>query len=1201
MRRSRVPPHRSGGGGFRQALPAIRGLESIPGGATMRRVVMGGVVVVLWLLCVHADSAREGPAPPAADAVSRIAPAQYAGMVSVAMEAMRQFIGPRTDEDNRRFDALWAPLFHFPAPEVIAYLEKLTPLLEEFFSRRTEAALLRARMEEAWTAAMEAGCYGDAARSALCADEARLLAGELRRVVARMTALEAAIRALGDPPDPLAAKARARRRSDDALAYTRNALADPALRQIQATSTVKVVVSGQLVRETSGLGRIIRQPKGWRTPVWDEKSARERARSDRQDFREGTPPDPNDPTDTSGYFLPNERWVTSKPLDAKELQLGVPIDMNTAIVWNGLEFSGCMVNEWSGRPGLLGEKSGIHRRTVWGRLSEDARTIEELVLADTGRGHDGSDVSVHVIGMQMKALSRFDIREFTFQSGRWRKDFLYSRQIRSRRTEAAKDEVLPIFVHYGFKYFELAGRPMKESEVLKPADLESFTVTLMAFPPNRQADFAEERRKDGWRDAEASREEMLAWLAEGRDWQEGRGNPLEAKARRSDGRTADAEPAAEEADDTAGRIREHEANIQAIGRYLERLQADLKAEQDSRQPNPDRIAQIRFLIACQQSEIQSEQDLIASIRTGQIVHTRTPFDEICSREFRRKCTADAQGLSEVDRERRNVALLAERAGVLAQNTAFSEIQSIYADGAGLNPQRWRALRQRLQRGLQAQLEAESRSADTKTEEWENRVWAAEWVKTGADTAFGVVAAAGGFTVAKLAYSGVTSAVEKGLEQYLNTASPQEGLKHAVFYGFKGVITDYSDSADYVWTGVDAYRETPGSGTDKAVAVAQALGTKYAIKWGTNKASEYLSGWLVQKGKPPGWTTADSMEYARWKQQQEWDQALVRDWSDTYKAFRQAELTRAPAAEIDRLRLQVRTKSCSVNASYGAKVIMKHQVPPALSRGYAREMAAIHAEMVPDLRTAMRGRGFAGRGGRELDFQSIRNASSGDSVGVDHDLGLREQPDWIPDAAGKLRRNVWLTRDGRPASTMEAMEAAQEEWAKIYRRRTGYDAKTSFETITSSRHKEAYADRAWIRGDLDRVDPRWAQQAGDVTRVKAHEMMCNQPGLTHFQRVQEACRGTGKDIRTKLLPALQKIEADAGRTMTEADRQHHAEVKAYWTEVQDVMDRFGRGEIDPLELSRRMHLISGGRGVQDMVDRTGTMIEALGKELSKKKP
>ncbi len=250
-------------------------------------------------------------------------------------------------------------------------------------------------------------------------------------------------------------------------------------------------------------------------------------------------------------------------------------------------------------------------------------------------------------------------------------------------------------------------------------------------------------------------------------------------------------------------------------------------------------------------------------------------------------------------------------------------------------------------------------------------------------------------MAKLAYSGVTSAVEKGLEQYLNTESPKEGLKHAVFYGFKGVITDYSDSADYVWTGVDAYRETPGSETDKAAAVAQALGTKYAIKWGTNKASEYLSGWLVQKGKPPGWTTSDSMEYARWKQQQEWDQALVKDWEDTYKACRRAELTRAPAADVDSLRQQLRAKSCAVNASYGAKVIMKHQVPPALSRGYAREMAAIHQEMVPELGQAMRGRGFAGPGGRDLEFQPIRNASSGDNVGVDHDLGLREQPDWTP--------------------------------------------------------------------------------------------------------------------------------------------------------------------------------------------------------------
>lgn len=1172
----------------------------------MRRAAVVGIVITLWLLGGHADSAREGPAAPAADAVSRIAPAQYAGMVSAAMEAMRQFIGPRTDEENRKLEALWAPLFHFPCPEVIAYLEKLTPLLEEFFSRRTEAATLQARMEEAWTAAMEAGCYGSAEQSALCADEARLLAGELRRVVARMDALQTAIQALGDPPDPLAAKARARRRSDDALAYTRRALADPALRQIQSTTAFRINVSGKLVEQRSGRGKIVRPPVVWRT-AYNAETRRKEARYERTLYKPGMPPDPNDPEDRAGYFLPGETWSESKPVDASDLPVSLDAK-NIPITWNGLEFSGSITNEWRGE-GTFGALKGASHRTVRGRISKGTKTIEELVVAETTRGTEGDDAYVSVIGVRLNGLTRFDVRETTFKDGNWRKDFLYSRWMRGLQVGAELDAAMPDFAWFGHRSWELAGRPLNETTVVKPENLESFRIVLMTFPPNMQARQAREREQEGWRESETSRQEMLGWLAEGQDWQDGRGNPQAALGSRKPARpdgvastpTEPGDEAGDDADAIAQRVREHEANIQAVNRYIERLESDLAEEQRKQPPDPGRVGQIRFLIACQQSEIQSERDLIASIRTGRVVHTRTAFDEICSREFYRKCEAEAQDLGGVERERRNVQLLYERAGVTARDTVFGEIQAIYAEGAGLDLGRWRALRQRLQRGLQAQIEAESRSADAKTEEWENRVWAAEWVKTGADTAFGVVATTGGFTAAKLAYSGVTSAVEKGLEGYLNTDSPKEGLKHAVFYGCKGVITDYSDSADYVWTAADAYREAPGSETDKAAAVAQALATKYAIKWGTNKASEYLSGWLVQKGKPPGWTTKDSMEYARWKQQQELDQALVKDWEDTYKACRRAELTRAPAAEIDSLRQQVRAKSCAVNASYGAKVMMKHQVQPALARGYAREMNAIHREMVPELSQSMRGQGFAGAGGRDLDFQPIRNASSGDSVGVDHDLGLREQPDWIPDAAGKLRRNVWLTRNGRPASTTEAMEAAQAEWAKIYRRRTGYDARTSFENITSSKHREAYVDRAWIRGDLDRVDPRWAQQAGDVTRVKAYEMMHDQPGLTYFQRVQEACRGTGKDIRTKLLPALEKIEADAGNTMTAADRQHHAEVTKYWTEVQDVMDRFGRGEIDPLELSRRMHILSGGRGVSDMVDRTGTMIEALGKELSQKKP
>ena len=114
----------------------------------------------------------------------------------------------------------------------------------------------------------------------------------------------------------------------------------------------------------------------------------------------------------------------------------------------------------------------------------------------------------------------------------------------------------------------------------------------------------------------------------------------------------------------------------------------------------------------------------------------------------------------------------------------------------------------------------------------------------------------------------------------------------------------------------------------------------------------------------------------------------------------------------------------------------------------------------------------------------------------------------------------------------------------------------------------------------------------MTRVKANEMQSNDKlHLQYYQKKQEACRGTEKDIRTKLMTLLNNVEDTKGSGWTPAQKEQHADVKTYWTQVADVMGRFGRGEMDPIEADRQIHLLSGGRGLDDLVDRTGTMIEA----------
>lgn len=1157
--------------------------------------------VFLALLCCaqNATAAQDATAALATD-VRTVAPEQYDALVSAALEATRQVLGPRTEAENQKLNALWAPAFDFPGPEVIEYLDKLVPQLREFLRLRAAASTVRAQMEQAWTAVLQAAYYEEEAAAALAALDARQLAGQLRALVAAMQETQETIRALGSPPNPQELKRRARRRCDAAFGYVQKTVAPSALAMLQQTTHIAISQHGDFVRKTRGTGRIIRSPTTFGMNQADP--------NDPGAWKLGRPSNKSG-TDMHGYFVPGEKWEEEKQLTSHEQHMWSFVDGHLPIVWEGRTFYGGLRRDQQ-----EGKESAMWRGGIYGRVSADGKELEELVHVGWGYAKHrfgGQGYSIH--GTALRHAARFDIRRHELRDtddrqGWYNMEVLYALNPVSLEGEEERAESFPYWVDYSTTRGTILGKEHTTVITCPATRFQSVTVHFYAFQPSERAAALNRQREDkGFVETRMSREEMLRLLEQGDLYQRDLDHPFGKSLETEEVPVApapppDPGPTAEALAEMEEKIKDREAVIKSIQGNIKSLQRRIADERRRKPPSPDIVGKMEYDLVCARSQLQREEDLIASLRTGRRVHTRTDYDRMTSRRFQQQCVAEVNKLGMASRERRNTLLLYRRLDAVARETAFNEMQRIYDSGDGLDPEKWKALRTRIQRGLQAELKAEKRRVDERTEAWEDRVWAAEWVKFGADTGMGIISGGTGHMAAKLAYSGVTSAVEKGVEAHLDGGPPEKVLENVLFYGGKGVVTDYSDVADYIWTGLDAYNANDEAGRPKspARAVSEAVGTKFAVKWAAEKATGWLTAWVQKaapEGPPPGWTPDDAFDYARFKQQEEMDTALVRDWTDTFKALRTAELKKAPAVEIAGLRAQLSQKTCSINASYGAKVILKYKAPPYVARGFSRQMGEVHEELVPDLQARLLADGFAGPNGDPLDFAEIRNASSGGTVGADHDLALREQPDWLPDGTGKLRRNVWLTRNGRPVSREVVMAAAQKHWRELYRQRTGYDVATSFENVTTSRHAEAYRDTAWIRGDLDCIDPRWAQQAGDVTRVKAYEMMHDQPGLLRLQRLQEACRGTGKDLRTKLLPALKKLGSDKAATMTPAERRHHREVTEFWQRTSEVLECYGRGDMDPVTVQRQIHLLSGGRGATDLVDRVGTMIETLGKQLA----
>ncbi|MCB1539474.1 MAG: hypothetical protein KDJ25_01080 [Rhodoblastus sp.] len=138
---------------------------------------------------------------------------RYQALLRHTMRGLRLLYGQMTPVEDRNFDAFWAPFFDHPTAPALDYFEKITPLLNEF---------------TAGLGALDgmAPGLGEAVQNAAITDAdsnsgAVALAGSLyQQVKAERSKLDQVVKrieALGNPPNPLAAKCRAQKRHSKAL------------------------------------------------------------------------------------------------------------------------------------------------------------------------------------------------------------------------------------------------------------------------------------------------------------------------------------------------------------------------------------------------------------------------------------------------------------------------------------------------------------------------------------------------------------------------------------------------------------------------------------------------------------------------------------------------------------------------------------------------------------------------------------------------------------------------------------------------------------------------------------------------------------------------------------------------------------------------------------------------------------------------
>ncbi|MDI3492323.1 MAG: hypothetical protein PWP17_205, partial [Desulfomicrobiaceae bacterium] len=616
----------------------------------------------------------------------------------------------------------------------------------------------------------------------------------------------------------------------------------------------------------------------------------------------------------------------------------------------------------------------------------------------------------------------------------------------------------------------------------------------------------------------------------------------------------------------------HKQNMIIIQRNLDRDRAELAKETD-----PERRAQLEFRIVGAMADLQSEKDLVASIETGELVHSRSPFDDYAHAGFVANIRKSQQRMEHFQRSSdalfKLAAMLPGEEGREAR--AFVERQLTPDVRLNMDQAAVKRIADALGKKVEGHFMAIQAQSDEQAAYANLGLEAAQNIKSAADTGMMVASLFGGQYV-DAAYQAATGYIEGGpTEAVLRTAAlfgPTAGAAAEAMRGYQE----------------GGLEEALKRG---AVSFALSKGLEYGMGKVLGKPKTSPDGPDVPTGKKPLHTvdgpdvkttksggvpeapttklpkSADQRALEQFQRARKEGENLVEDFRQAQKRLSQAGSSGASAEEILRLQAEVREKVAAINGNPHAKNFLKYKGDPLSQRAYNAHLRAVHADVEARFHENMRARGW-----NQQPLKEMRNSASAGSVGMDFDIGLDEQ------------MVQSLTRDGKPAKVHQWQQDAQKAWEEAYEASTGRSAKQAWETVTTSGHAESYKDLQWLEKDKSKVSRIWGQQAADVTRYKSWHMQAD-PALSRMEKLQEIARGAAKDMKTKLDPILDRVRPTSSKGLSDLDK-----ARRHWNQVRKVLADFGENTIDPITADRRIRELTGGKSIPDVVEDMTYLLE-----------
>jgi hypothetical protein len=605
-------------------------------------------------------------------------------------------------------------------------------------------------------------------------------------------------------------------------------------------------------------------------------------------------------------------------------------------------------------------------------------------------------------------------------------------------------------------------------------------------------------------------------------------------------------------------VAEHQCNIQSAQRTLNSIRKEMAGEQ-----HQGRREELRMQALHMEQNIHDSKDLIESVRTGQIVKTRGPWDEHAAvvlaetsrkfrEEFQRAHQMQASYVRMLNVLNKYNPQEAERYRKAMGNTL---VKGIFDPGGFDKAQQAMNQLYGTTKGIKDAEQAKliSKQADSRAylEMVERHLGYAETLKSGCDKAIFVGTLFTGLApglMLSMAYEGATTGIEKG---------PAVALKNMAIQGGTMIVM---------------------------------AGVMKAGSWGFNK----LLNPKVAQGEINSFKNI--LEANKYQQEMEWNKALVNQFKE--KAFAFERCKAAGGKNYVELRKALDESVAAVNSSSLAKRIMKNElnvlqteIKSGATRDYSKLQEVLSSQKIFDNRlqksiyprtdaamvNKLKSQGY---NVESSWFQEYRNACS-TGVNADRDLGLLAQFE------------KQLTKKGQPVSMSQFMDEAQKVYNESYKSVTGRSAKLADQSITTSQHSESFPV-SWLQkkveGPFTTLDPPVTpsdfEKAGKAIVNKVNNALAGPDPA--FANMKKAAASLSKDLKSKVFERLKNppLKNNVSASSRQAALQH-------WEKVQQALDDFATDKCDPLTTMRKLQQLTGSTSIVQSAGEVQKLLKNLG--------